>query len=277
MTFRLSSASAVILLILALFPALGQAQTASSPSWVQGFHSRARLLSGGLMGTTWLGGVEIALDPGFKTYWRTPGDSGLPPRFDWSASDNVASVEVKWPPPSRYEDAAGTAYIYHDAVILPALVTPADPTKPVTLRLTVDYGVCKDICIPAHAELAAPPEPDAAQRAALEKVLADLPRPQALGAPGDLSILSVLPSGNDRPGLKVTVRAPEGTKPALFAEGPENWYFSTSEPGPQGAFTVIIEEKPQAAAGPVLVLLTLVAGERAVETQVKLDGSGEPR
>lgn len=277
MTFRLTSASAALLFILALFPGLGQAQTATSPSWVQGFHSRARLLSGGPRGDAWLGGVEIALDPGFKTYWRTPGDSGLPPRFDWSASDNVASVDVKWPPPSRQVDAGGTAYVYHDAVVLPALVKPADPAKPVTLRLTVDYGVCKDICIPAHAELTAAPEADAAQRAALEKALASLPRPQPLGAPGDLSILSVAPSGSDRPGLKVTVRAAEGTKPALFAEGPENWYFSTSEAGPDGAFAVVVEDKPRNASGPVPILLTLVAGERAVETQVMLDGSGQPR
>lgn len=277
MTFRSTSAPLAILAILALFPALGQAQTTHSPSWVQGFHSRVRLVSGGPAGAAWLGGVEIGLDPGFKTYWRTPGDSGLPPRFDWSASDNVASVEVKWPPPARQEDATGVTYVYHDAVTLPVIVRRADPARPATLRLSIDYGVCKDICIPAHAELATPLAPDAARHADLEKVLAGVPRPQALGAPGELSVLSLEPAQGDRPSFRVKVRVPEGATPALFAEGPDNWYLSTTAPDPQNAFTVVVEEKPKDVSGPVPVRLTLVAGGRAVETEVKLDGSGQPR
>lgn len=275
MTFRLSSAPLAISVILAFFPALGQAQ-APSP-WVQGLHSRIRLVTGGPMSANWLGGVEIVLDPGFKTYWRTPGDSGLPPRFDWSRSDNVAAVEVKWPPPLRHEDAAGAAYIYRDAVILPVIVKPADPAKPVTLGLSVDYGVCKDICIPAHADLSLPLRPDATQRAVLEKALASQPRPQPVGSPADLSVLSLESLTGDKPGFAVKVRAPAGSTPALFAEGPENWYLSTSAPDAQNVFTVVIEEKPKDAASPVTIRLTLVDGERSVESEVKLDGDGQPR
>jgi DsbC/DsbD-like thiol-disulfide interchange protein len=275
MTFRLSSAPVAISVILAFFPAVGQAQSPSP--WVQGFHSRIRLLTGGPLSTNWLGGIEIALDPGFKTYWRTPGDSGLPPRFDWSSSDNVSTVEVKWPPPARHDDAAGAAYIYRDAVILPVIVKPADPAKPVKLGLSIDYGVCKDICIPAHAELSVSLQPDAAQRAVLEKALATQPRPQPVGASADLSVLSLEPLTGDKPGFAVKVRAPAGSKPALFAEGPENWYLSTSAPDSGNVFTVAIEEKPKDAAGPVSIRLTLVDGERSIETDVKLDGDGRPR
>ncbi|WP_442000086.1 protein-disulfide reductase DsbD domain-containing protein [Microvirga sp. 2TAF3] len=234
-------------------------------------------MSGGQQDGQWLSGIEIALDPGFKTYWRSAGDSGLPPRFDWSGSDNVASADIKWPAPSRHEDAGGAAYVYHDRVILPVLVKPMDETKPIKLSLSVDYGVCKDICIPAHADIVLPLNGDQEQKAILEKVQASLPRSQALGAPGDLSVLSVEPQTADKPGLKVKVRVPSGGKPALFAEGPDDWYLSTSLPDAENSFIVTIEEKPKDAAGPIQVLLTLVAGEEAIETEVKLDASRQPR
>ena len=75
----------------------------------------------------------------------------------------------------------------------------------------------------------------------------------------------------------MAVRAPAGAKPALFAEGPENWYLSTSFPDDANRFTVRIEEKPKDASGPVALRLTLVAGGKAVETQVSLDANGQPR
>ncbi|MBZ6076014.1 protein-disulfide reductase DsbD domain-containing protein [Microvirga puerhi] len=234
-------------------------------------------MSGGPQEQVWLAGVEIILDSGFKTYWRTPGDSGLPPRFDWSGSTNVATVEVKWPAPSRHDDATGVSYIYHDAVILPVVVTPVDRTKPVTLELSIDYGVCKDICIPAHADLVRSLDQDSVQRAALQKAIDHQPRPQPLDAPGEISILSVEPVAADKPSLKVRVRAPAGSAPDLFAEGPNNWYFSTSTIDAEGAFIVSIEEKPKEAADVVPLRLTLSTGEQAVETDVKLDGNGTPR
>ncbi|MCB8820354.1 protein-disulfide reductase DsbD domain-containing protein [Microvirga rosea] len=276
MALRLSSILAVISFILALFPVVGQAQ-APSPSWVQGLHSRVSLLSAGPRGDDWLSGIAISLDPGFKTYWRTPGDSGLPPRFDWSGSSNVAAVEVKWPAPTRHEDAAGVAYIYHDAVVLPVIVKPADATKPVVLALSIDYGVCKDICIPAHADLKLPLKQDPVQQEILDKALAREPRPQPIGATTPLSILSVEPQSEGKLGLRVRARAPEGLRPDLFAEGPENWYFSTSPAGPDGSFVVSIEEKPKDMTGPVPLRLTLTAGDQAVETEVKLDGNGRPQ
>ena len=158
-TFRI--AASAIFVILSFFSASGQ--PLSAPTSAHGFHSQVRLLSGGRQGENWLAGIEIALDPGFKTYWRNPGESGLPPSFDWSQSENVASVEVRWPAPTRHEDAAGVAYVYSQAVILPVVVKPKAGDKPVKLALTVDYGICKDICIPAHADLSLALTEDPAQ------------------------------------------------------------------------------------------------------------------
>jgi DsbC/DsbD-like thiol-disulfide interchange protein len=272
-TFRI--AASAIFMILSSFSAFGQSLPPANSA--QGFHSQVRLLSGGRQGENWIAGIEIALDPGFKTYWRNPGESGLPPRFDWSASENVADLEVQWPAPKRQEDAAGVAHVYSRQVILPVVVKPKAEDKPVRLALTVDYGICKDICIPAHAELNLPLADPGPDRAAIEQAMAKVPRKQALGDKSDLAVLSVHSKGGDKPALSVSVRAPAGTKPALFAEAPENWYVSTSPVEEPGRFTVTVEEKPKDASGPVPLTLTLVAGDKAIETQVSLDGGEQPR
>lgn len=267
--------SAAFFLILSVFSAVAQAPSASSGA--KGFHSQVRLLSGGKQGDVWLAGIEFTLDQGFKTYWRNPGESGLPPRFDWSGSENAASTEIQWPAPKRHEDAAGVAYVYGRKVILPVLVKAENPDKPVKLALTVDYGICKDICIPANAELSLLLSDPGADRAAIEQAQARVPRPQPLAAPGDLALVAVAAKGEaDKPTLEVTVRAPAGSAPSLFAEGPENWYLSTSLPDANNRFTVTVEERPK-DTGPIHLRLTLVAGDKAVETEVSLDGNGKPR
>ncbi len=272
MAIMFRTVSAALFLIMSLFPAVGQ-----SPSSARELHSEVRLLSGGMQGEHWLAGIEITLDEGFKTYWRNPGESGLPPRFDWSGSENVASVEIQWPAPSWHEDAAGVAYIYSHRVVLPVLVKAASPDQPVKLALSVDYGICKDICIPAHAELGATLSSPGENRVSIEEALAKVPHPQALGAQSDLSIVSSQASGGDKPSLSVTVKAPDGAKPVLFAEGPEDWYLSSSPPDGQNRFTVMVEEKPKDFSGSVPLRLTLVAGNRAIETEVRLDVGPQPR
>ena len=275
MAFMFRAASAAFFLILSLAPIAAQSLQPSAST--QGFHSRARLISGGLQGNHWLAGVEITLDPGFKTYWRNPGDSGLPPRFDWTGSENLAGAEVRFPAPYRHEDAAGVAYVYGKKVLLPVLVKAKDPGKPVKLVLSVEYGVCKDICIPARADLSLGLTDDGPGRSMIEAALAKVPVAQALGAQGDLSVLAVEPVKQDKPAYSVSIRAPTGAKPALFAEGPENWYLSTSLPDDANRFTVTVEEKPKDAAGSVPLRLTLVAGGKSVETEVSLDASGPAR
>src|ERR1700709_2953748 len=82
-----------------------RAQDASP--WQRDGHSAVRLLAGSRSGPVLLGGIAFQLQPGWKTYWRTPGDSGVPPRFDFSKSDNVEAVMVLWPAPLKFDDGAG--------------------------------------------------------------------------------------------------------------------------------------------------------------------------
>jgi DsbC/DsbD-like thiol-disulfide interchange protein len=119
-------------------------------------HTRIRMFTGGDVegkaGSLPSIGIEIALEPGWKTYWRTPGE-GISPSFSWDESLNVKTVEVLWPAPMRFSDGEGSSIGYQERVVLPVLVTPENPAKPISLSLAVAYGVCKDICVPVEAQL----------------------------------------------------------------------------------------------------------------------------
>lgn len=250
--------------------------------FVQGLHSRVRLVPAGSLDGARLAGIEIVLDGGFKTYWRQPGEAGLPPRFDWGGSTNLRSAEVLWPAPRRVEDAGGVSYVYEERVVLPVRVIAADAAKPVELRLGIDYGVCKAICIPARAELAATVASEAGarekafRRLVEEEGLKRLPKPKPLGAPGPLSIRSITPAQDaDKPAYVIAVGGPADA--TLFAEGPDDWYISTTPPAADGQFKVVVEEKPKEAKGPASLRLTLVSGEEAIETEVPLDEKLRPR
>ncbi|HAR52083.1 protein-disulfide reductase DsbD domain-containing protein [Roseovarius nubinhibens] len=114
----------------------------------------ARILPGWrLADGSHMAGIEFTLAPGWKTYWRAPGDAGIPPQFDWRGSANLAGVEVLWPRP-RIIDQAGLKSIgYKEKVTLPLHVKPRNSGGDVTLRGVVDLGVCEDICIPAQVEV----------------------------------------------------------------------------------------------------------------------------
>jgi DsbC/DsbD-like thiol-disulfide interchange protein len=119
--------------------------------------------------------LQLDLAPGWKTYWRSPGDAGIPPLFDWSGSTNVKSVRVMWPSPTVFRNNGMQTIGYHGAVTLPIEVTPINPGQPIGLRTQMDLGVCDDICMPVSvrmdAALIAPGQPDGTIRAALR----DLP------------------------------------------------------------------------------------------------------
>lgn len=105
--------------------------------------------------------LELDLKPGWKTYWRNPGDSGLPPYFDWQGSDNLGEVTFHWPAPEAITSGDDVTLGYHDRLILPFTVTPAQAGQPVGLQATVDLGLCERICVPAHLNLTAAAAGDA--------------------------------------------------------------------------------------------------------------------
>lgn len=111
---------------------------------------RVSLIGDAYDGTAWRTGVLIEMEEGWKTYWRMPGEAGIPPEFTWKTSV-PAEVDVMFPVPGRYADASGETVGYQREVVFPVIVAAPGNTS-LTLDLSLFFAVCKDICIPAHAE-----------------------------------------------------------------------------------------------------------------------------
>jgi DsbC/DsbD-like thiol-disulfide interchange protein len=297
---------AVAFLCLAAVPS-ASAQDASN--WDGQTHSAARLIAGATrkdQDTIFLrAGIEIRLDPGWQTYWRDPGDSGAPPSFDFSGSENVKTVNVLWPAPERFPDGAGGNSIgYRDHVILPLHVVAAEAAKPTALRLKLEYDVCSNICIPVESNLALNLHGDGTENADIAQAELRVPRPVALGqqpsagvrgervqaaaaqpAPDNarphrepLAILGMhRQPGDAHDRVVVDVAAPAGAPVDLFVEGPTpDWSLPLPQQGQaDGAvrhFEFELDGLPRGvkAEGAALTL-TAVSGDDAIEVTAHLD------
>jgi DsbC/DsbD-like thiol-disulfide interchange protein len=258
----------------------------SASRWDGDAKSAVRLIAGSSgAGTAIRAGIEIRLKSGWHTYWRYPGDAGVPPRIDFAGSRNVKSVDVLWPAPQRIPEEGLVAIGYMSDLILPLAVVPQDRAKPVTLRLKLDYAVCEKLCVPAEgkAELVlaggASPQ-DAALAAAEARVPKKLTRGQGLVGQGSpLSVKSVTrEEAAPRPRVVVDVAAPPGAKVALFAEGPTpDWALPVPmavDGAPAGLQRFAFEldgAPPGAKYEGAAITLTAVAGDLAIEVATHLD------
>jgi DsbC/DsbD-like thiol-disulfide interchange protein len=251
--------------------------------WDGDARSAIRLVAGSLPAgqtTPMRAGLEIRLKPGWHTYWRYPGDAGVPPRFDFAGSQNVKAVEVLWPAPQRIPEEGMVAIGYTGDVMLPIAIVPQDVSKPVLLHLKLDYAVCEKLCVPAEgkAELLLTGGPSS-QDAALAAAAARIPRKVALGQGTALAIKSVRrEEGGGRPRIIVDVAAPPGTTPVLFAEGPApDWALPVPariEGAPTGLqrFTFELDGAPPGAKYEgAAITLTAIAGDAALEVATHLD------
>ena len=294
-----------ILMCLATIPS-AFAQDASN--WDGQAHSAARLIAGAISkdrdAALLRAGIEIKLDPGWQTYWRDPGDSGAPPVFDFSGSENVKSVNVLWPAPERFPDGAGGNSIgYRNHVVLPLHVVPAEAAKQTALRLKLEYDVCLNICIPVESNLVLNLTGDGAEDAAIARAESRVPRPVALGRQADamrehaqatigqggaaestgqhrepLAILGLhRQPGDAHDRVIVDVEAPAGVPVDLFVEGPTpDWALplpqQSAADGAVRHFEFELEGlPPDAKAEGAALTLTAVSGDDAIEVIAHLD------
>jgi DsbC/DsbD-like thiol-disulfide interchange protein len=124
---------------------------------------------------TYLGALRLTLKDGWKTYWRAPGDAGIPPQFDWSGSRNVGNVSITWPAPEIFDQNGLQSIGYKDQLVLPIEITPRNPAKTVRLRGEMDLGVCKDVCIPERLDFDHTLDADAGRNPAIAAALAQRP------------------------------------------------------------------------------------------------------
>jgi DsbC/DsbD-like thiol-disulfide interchange protein len=254
------------------------ARAEDTSRWLYDGHSAVRLLAGSRSGAVLLGGIAFQLQPGWKTYWRTPGDSGVPPRFDFTKSDNVEAVTILWPAPTAFADGAGgTSFGYQKQVVLPLRIVAKNADKPVTLRASVSYAVCEKLCIPVEAA----PELSfvsvaSTQDGALAAALDTVPVPANVGDPNPLTIRDVKRNGDSE--VWVDVVAPPGADVHLFVEGPTpDWSLPVPKPldeAPPGIrrFGFALEGLPPGAHPEGAALkLTLVGHERSYEFNINLN------
>jgi len=99
-------------------------------------------------------GVELQLDPGWKAYWRAPGDAGLPPYFDWAGSQNIADAHISWPLPERHTLQGFETFGYEGTLVFPVDIIPQAPGAALDARLHLKLMICKDICVPQDLDMA---------------------------------------------------------------------------------------------------------------------------
>lgn len=204
---------------------------AAEQPWVAATNSKLRLFGGMAKtpeGEQSIAGVQLRMDDGWKTYWRNPGDSGVPPQFNWFGSKNLKEAKVLYPAPHRFTDANITAIGYSGEVIFPVKLTPERPGEPVELKLALDFGLCKSLCIPNQAKLSLKLEPGATLNDADAKLLSAaldiVPQPVVPGAlPAIGKIEAKLDA--DKPSIVIEALFPPGATGAdLFVDIEDGTY-----------------------------------------------------
>ena len=223
----------------------------------------------------YVAGVAITMTPGSHTYWKMPGDAGVPPVFSFAGSRNLRDAKVEYPVPHRITEAGLDAFGYVDKVLLPVEVTPADPAQPVELHVDINYAVCNTICIPAHGTAVLTLQPSGAGPGAAEVAAAQAAVPVA-AAPGEHIELAVMPdAGAAKPTWTLTWTG-AGAPADVFADAPEGYYFATRKTG-AGTWQLVADQVPATKAWPVAVALTLARASHSLVVTEKLDSESATR
>jgi DsbC/DsbD-like thiol-disulfide interchange protein len=281
-----------------LFGGSAAAGAQDASPWETDLHAATRLIAGASSKSAdakWIrAGIEIRLDPGWKTYWRYPGDSGVPPTLDFTGSENVKSVTALWPAPARFADGAGGNSIgYTGSIVLPLRIVPENASKPSSLHVKLGYAVCGKLCVPAQADLALTLSgKTGAEEPVLAAAEARVPQqvapgavanaPRASAATAGIGIDSVhreATGGHER--VVVVMTAPDGEPIDLFVEGPTaDWALPLPEPAGHSEedapgkrrFTFDLDGVPPGAhAEGAMLTLTAVSPAGAVEVAIRLD------
>ncbi|MEP1444271.1 MAG: protein-disulfide reductase DsbD domain-containing protein [Hyphomicrobiales bacterium] len=216
----------IIALIVSILSA-GAAVAETTP-WTSGFGYKARLIMGAMMDDGhYQGGFEIDLEEGWKTYWRLPGENGIPPLFDVKNSSNLKDFKVLWPTPQVFKDGSGQGIGYKKRVLLPFKVKPEVVDQTIDFNLSIFFGVCAEVCVPADVKFSGLLSPD---------------KPQSLNHALIQEAISLVPVMDHPLGLRVKTAdlSVEGSKEyvelglnldksvenlVVLVEGPEDWYF----------------------------------------------------
>lgn len=246
-------------------PAMAQALFGQKTDYASVYLHSGRAMEEGVRKTA----LRMELKPGWKTYWRNPGDSGIPPHFDWTGSTNLKAVTIAWPTPVVFDTYGSRTIGYEERMVLPLTMTPENPAEPINIKLNFSYGLCSDICIPAQQDIALTIAPDAPEDGGyfLDRAAAAAPISAAEG--GLIAHeCKVEGAGEKRRFVAaLSVAAPLHTAPVVIAEGPDGVWF--------GPVTTRLQDGKLMAEGPVeteagrwigreTLDLTVLGAERAI-------------
>lgn len=221
--------------------------------------------------------IEIRLNPGWKAYWRTPGEGGLPTVFDFSLSRNLASADAYYPPPRRYNDGYTTTNVYEGRVLFPVELSSALSSVSMAIVVQIDMGVCEQICIPLQLETSVElpvGAEDTAAKSIIDEAIAMLPNvPQ----PGvfEVTDVTLVEDDGETALFEATAVVPQAFGSDLFIEGPIGWYPTTPQQvgrtGSTLTFAFAFERSGEAIPleGTELIF-TLVSSGAAIEQRVML-------
>jgi DsbC/DsbD-like thiol-disulfide interchange protein len=218
---------------------------------------------------TRMAAIHLVLAPGWKTYWRSPGDAGIPPLFDWSQSENLASVRFHWPRPHVFSLNGMMSIGYKDELVLPLELTAIDPSKPILLRASIELGVCLDICMPASLSLQSEVGSESASDPAISAALAA--RPASPDEAGMRSISCTVEPISD--GLRITARLAlpptGGAETVVFEPAVAAWVSQSTVTRSGHDLVAVADLVPDNSTGFMLdrsrMTVTVLGRDRAVE------------
>ena len=272
----------IITLLITLFSA--GASFAETTPWTSGLGYKARLIMGAMMDDgRYQGGFEVELEEGWKTYWRQPGENGIPPLFDVKNSSNVKDFKVLWPAPVVFKDGTGKGVGYKRRVLLPFSVKPEDLDQTIDFNLSIFFGVCAEICVPADVKfssLLSPSKPQSENHALIQEAISLVPvKDQTLGLQVKTAELSV---EGTKEYVDLGLKLPKSVESLMvLVEGPEDWYFEPmkipmSEAGDVGAHKIrvpLYRIVKGGLKGDEVLRLTIVADGEALDQTIALNQS----
>lgn len=249
---------------------------AASSAWVETEGGRIRITalppsSDGVIRAI----LDVDLLPGWKTYWRDPGDAGIPPSVKFEGSTNIEQLRLDFPPPERVDDGYSVWAGYTYPVAFPLTLTQAKAGAASVLEAQVFLGICKTICIPVQDSFSLTVDPDAKansfEQRIVDKAYSQIPEP----AGHDISIRETTFSMQDK-ALSVSIAHPESmTDLDLFLTAPSGWYFDIPERvgGDDGVseFNIAVIDAPadKSLSGTDLQIL-VTSSTRSMETISKV-------
>ncbi len=265
MTARIKSLSVVSAICLAL-------ATSSSAGGVDKL-VQLEILDGGLTAKgTYMGAIRLTLADGWKTYWRAPGDAGIPPHFDWSGSQNVSDIEITWPAPYVFDQNGLRSIGYKDQLVLPVEITPAKPGKAVRLKGEMDLGVCKDVCVPGNLEFDHRLDAQAARNPAIAAALAQRPYSASEAGVAKASCLLKPTADGIQVEAHITMPSAGGAEIAVIEPGNPAIWASQTETRRQGSKLVASSELVSQSGGAFAldrseVRITVLGANHSVDIQ----------